>query len=192
MAESTTVVDGIGQKLTLKIDNIRGGGGQRRISVYCPYWILNTTELPLRYKQENSKIFVSGTVHSPDRDGSNPMFSNNISDGKKRVPRNRQSNDRTDELNETRPIFSGTPGALAAQSGVSRLPRDELAELLDAELPLNRMGNLAFMFNFHDVLGMAVSRFCVQLGDGTGTTRYQSDWSKGLALDPVGIPQVAK
>jgi len=30
----TTVVDGVGQRLKLNIENIRGGGGQRRISVF--------------------------------------------------------------------------------------------------------------------------------------------------------------
>ena len=38
VAAETEVVDGIGQRLTLSIENIRGGGGQRRIAVYCPFW----------------------------------------------------------------------------------------------------------------------------------------------------------
>lgn len=33
VAAETEVVDSIGQRLTLSIENIRGGGGQRRIAV---------------------------------------------------------------------------------------------------------------------------------------------------------------
>lgn len=43
VASETCVVDGIGQRLELKIENIRGGGGQRRISLYCPFWIVVST-----------------------------------------------------------------------------------------------------------------------------------------------------
>lgn len=50
IASSTTVVDSIGQKLTLKIDNVQGGGGQRRISIFCPFWIVNNTEHSLVYR----------------------------------------------------------------------------------------------------------------------------------------------
>jgi hypothetical protein len=35
----TVVVDSIGQRLTLHIDNVIGGGGQRFISLFCPYWV---------------------------------------------------------------------------------------------------------------------------------------------------------
>lgn len=33
------VIDSIGQRLTLHIDNVIGGGGQRFISLFCPYWV---------------------------------------------------------------------------------------------------------------------------------------------------------
>lgn len=36
VATETTVVDSIGQRLTLSIENTRGGGGQRRVSLFCP------------------------------------------------------------------------------------------------------------------------------------------------------------
>lgn len=189
VTDVTTVVDSLGQKLTLKIDNVRGGGGQRRISVFCPFWIVNTTELPLRYKQENSKGFVSGTVHSPDRDGSKAISS--VSSNR-RVTSDRCATKGTDEQDGKMSIFSGTPGALAPKFGARRQTKDEMAMLLDANLSLNKLKDLAFMFSFQEGLGMAAQRLCIQLGDGTGTVRYQSDWSKGLALDSVGISQIAK
>ena len=33
------VIDSIGQRLRLHIDNVIGGGGQRFISIFCPYWV---------------------------------------------------------------------------------------------------------------------------------------------------------
>ncbi len=62
VATETTVVDSVGQRLTLRIENIRGGGGQRKITLFCPFWIVNTTEHSLRYSQEKGKSYVSGTV----------------------------------------------------------------------------------------------------------------------------------
>ncbi|GAX12581.1 hypothetical protein FisN_13Lh037 [Fistulifera solaris] len=187
VADGATVVDSLGQKLRLQIENIRGGGGQRRISVYCPFWVVNTTELPLRYKQENSKLFVSGTVHSPNRDGSKLM--SNIGYG--RSGSNTQSAALTDDIKEKRPLFAGTPGALASISGETGLPKNEIAGLLDAELSLTKLWELAFMFNFPEGLGIAAQRLCIQLKDGTGSLSYQSDWSKGLTLESVGITQFA-
>lgn len=190
VTDETTVVDSLGQKLTLNIENIRGGGGQRRISVYCPFWIVNTTSHPLRYKQENSKVFISGTVHSLDCDGSKSMTSFRH-DLKLQTEGNIQSIDSREKY-ENGPLFSGTPGALAPKVGEFSLPADEIARLLDTNLPQDRIEDLAFMFNFHEALGMGSQRLCIQLGDGTGTVQHQSDWSRGLSLDSVGIPQVAK
>lgn len=191
VTDETTVVDSLGQKLTLNIENIRGGGGQRRISVYCPFWIVNTTEHPLRYKQENSKMFISGTVHSPDRDGSKSMVSLRH-DQKEQMGADKQNGVYKNRNGEKKAMFSGTPGALASRAGVCRLPTDDIAQLLDTNLPIDRLGELAFMFNFHDALGMGAQRLCIQLGDGTGTLPHQSDWSRGLSLDSVGISQIAK
>ena len=44
IATETTVVDSVGQRLVLRIDNYLGGGGQRRVTIYCPFWIINSTE----------------------------------------------------------------------------------------------------------------------------------------------------
>ena len=77
VADETIVVDGVGQRLTLNIENIRGGGGQRRVSLFCPFWIVNTTEHSLRYKQDKAKTFVCGTVHGVGKDGSRPVDGSN-------------------------------------------------------------------------------------------------------------------
>jgi len=185
------VVDGLGQRLTLNIENTRAGGGQRRIAVFCRFWVLNTTEHCLRYKQEGSKLFVSGTVLSPLKNGSLPL-----SGGRARAKYKSQE---LPTPSPSRPltestIFSGTPGALASYPGRCELPPDDVASLIDKDIPLDKIAQLAFMFNFHE--GMVVAsgnqKLSVQLGDGTGMTNYESDFSRGFSLDTIGIPQVIR
>jgi hypothetical protein len=186
IVSETSVVDTVGQRLRLNIENIRGGGGQRRISLFCPFWIVNTTEHALRYRQEKSKAFVSGTVLSPTKDGSIPL-SGGRARAKYDIPRHpRRSSVRSHlPLNEET-IFAGTPGALATSPGRSELAPDQMGQLLDRNLPLVKLSKLAFMFNFHEGM-LAVQKICVQLGDGTGGSRYVSDWSRGFNLDSVGF-----
>lgn len=196
VAGETAVVDSIGQRLNLNIENVRGGGGQRRIAVYCPFWIVNTTQHALRYKQENSKSFVSGTVIDAERDGSKPV------DGSTRNYVNRHQLARATRLNPQRclrsrrpinegTIFGGTAGALATSLGRCDLPPAELTELIDKDLSLEKLSNLAFMFNFHDdVLSIGNRRLTVQLSEATEDFQYFSDWSRGFSLDSVGFSQI--
>jgi hypothetical protein len=184
----TSVVDTVGQRLRLQIENTLGGGGQRRISLFCPFWIVNTTEHALRYRQDKSKTFVSGTVLSPTKDGSIPL-SGGRARAKYEIPRNPQSNSVRSHrpLNEET-IFAGTPGALATSPGRCELAPDQIAQLLDRNLPPAQLAKLAFMFNFHEgMLSVGHPKLCVQLGDGTGGSRYVSDWSRGFSLDSVGF-----
>lgn len=196
VAAETEVVDSIGQKLTLSIENVRGGGGQRRIAVYCPFWIVNTTQHSLRYKQEGSKSFVSGTVVDGERDGSKPV------DGSTRNYVNRHQLARETRLSPNkyirshRPmndgtIFAGTVGALATSPGRCDLSPSDLTDLIDKDLSLERLADLAFMFNFHeDVLSIGNRRLSVQLADATEHVQYFSDWSRGFSLDSVGFSQI--
>jgi hypothetical protein len=196
VAAETAVVDSIGQRLILNIENIRGGGGQRRIAVYCPVWIVNTTQHALRYKQENSKSYVCGTVVDAERDGSKPV------DGSTRNYVNRHQLARaaraipSKHLRSHRPmnegtIFGGTVGALATSPGRCDLPPTALADLIDKDLPLEKLANLAFMFNFHeDVLSIGNRRLSVQLSEATEHVQYFSDWSRGFSLDSVGFSQI--
>lgn len=190
VVNETTVVDAIGQRLKLQIENTRGGGGQRRISLFCPFWIVNTTEHALRYRQEKSKTFVSGTVLSPTKDGSIPL-SGGRARAKYEVPRHpRGSSVQSHRPLNEETIFSGTHGALATSPGRSELDPEHLAELLDRNLPLLKLASLAFMFNFHEgMLAIGHQKLSVQLGDGTGGSRYVSDWSRGFTLESVGFSQ---
>ena len=172
VATETTVVDRLGQRLTLCINNILGGGGQRKISVYCPYWILNTTEHSLRYKQEKVISYVSGTVLSKSKDGSRPVDYSN---------RNSVSYD-------VRTIFPGRPGALArSSSGKCDITLEDFMTLMNKDIPLERMASLAFMFNYNDTSPFVGNpKLCLQLAE----SRYISEWSRGFSLDSVGVSQV--
>ena len=184
----TVVVDRIGQKLTLQIENIEGGGGQRRISVSSPFWIVNCTEHSLRYKQENYSGFVCGTVTDRERDGSVPIDSGTAS----WIDATKKTRDPHEPLNRGT-IFSGTPGALATSVGRCFLPPEEVAAVIDKNMPLEKMASLAFMFNFSEgALSMGGQKLCLQLHDGTGQTKYQSEWSRGFSLSSVGFSQVVE
>jgi hypothetical protein len=206
VANETTVVDGVGQRLTLNIENVRGGGGQRRVSLYSPFWLVNTTEHALRYKHDRSKTYVSGTVVGPTKDGSMPVDGSNrnyrarhrmqqstlrmaasqsLLDGSppsiQKTPLNQQT------------IFAGTYGALATSPGKCDLPPQTLSKLIDHEMPVDKLSDLAFMFNFpEEGLGIANQMLSVKLHDGTGHMKYESDWSRGFSLESVGISQVAR
>ena len=190
MAVETTVVDSIGQRLTLNIENLRGGGGQRRVSIFCPFWIVNTTEHALRYKQENSKQFVSGTVFNASKDGSRPLSGGRSLEAYLN-PHNGNEDEGLGSTMNSGTIFSGTYGALATSPGLCELDASELLPLVDKNLPLDTLSEFAFMFNFHEgILSLGNQRLCVQLGDGQGDSMYISDWSRGVSLDSVGFSQV--
>ena len=190
------VVDSVGQRLTLKIENVRGGGGQRRISLFCPLWIVNTTEHALTYKQEKGSSFVSGTVVSPKKDGSKPVDEsdrNYVSDDE--APRGRPVHEIrptiSKEATRRKGIFAGTPGALSTPPGSRPLPPETIISLLDKNLPLEKLSEVAFMFNFQlDML--TIFKLCVQLSDGTGKSQYSSGWSQGFSLDSVGVSQIVR
>ena len=209
IAEETTVVDSVGQRLTLRIENVRGGAGQRRISLYCPFWIVNTTEHALRYKEVKEKRYVCGTVISPEKDGSMPV------DGSDRQYRSRyemQSKRRfvfssprsittnapivDDAPMNSKTIFAGTHGALATSPGKCTLSPENISTLIDQDLPLQKLAEVAFMFNFHED-GVGGDKLMIQLYDGLRSCEnkypdYTSGWSAGFGLETVGFSQVIR
>jgi len=215
IADETTVVDSIGQRLRLRIENIRGGGGQRRISLYCPYWIVNTTEHALRYKEDKEKRYVSGTVLSPEKNASMPVDGSNRHyrsryemQSKRRTVRSSRSQDRNAQLlNNIYPhlmddsvpmnketVFAGTHGALATFPGQCTLSPEDISVLIDEDMPLKELAEIAFMFNFFEE-SLGVDKLIVQLYDGLQSNKsknlgYDSGWSAGFALETVGFSQV--
>lgn len=50
-----TVVDDVGQKLHICVSSRIGGGGQRHVIVYVPFWMINLTQYSIRYAQEGAR-----------------------------------------------------------------------------------------------------------------------------------------
>lgn len=170
-----SIVDHLGQKLNLYIDNKLGGGGQRHITIFCPYWIVNTTEHALRYRQEKTSSFVSGTMINESQDGSRFVDL----EGGRLFDKEYVTNFDT--------IFPGKQGALARPN----LNVNEFASLMEKEMPLDLMASMAFMFNFRDFLSIGgyERKLSIQLADPTGGSKYCSNWSHGVSLESVGVSQ---
>ncbi len=43
------------------MENNEGGGGQKNIVVYCPYWIVNSTQYVYRIREEGEMELPAGT-----------------------------------------------------------------------------------------------------------------------------------
>lgn len=175
IASSMVVVDSIGQSLVLNIDNELGAGGQRHITISCPYWIVNTTEHPLRYKQENSSNLVCGSTPSALRDGSKPV------DSSKR----NSFSDRTFQNT----IFPGKPGALYGAK--NRLNLHDYTELLCSEVSIDKLAKIAFMFNYRESHPFGgFNRLSLQLVDPAWRSYRFSEWSRGFSLESIGVTQI--
>jgi hypothetical protein len=139
VASGITLTDGLGQRVALRIENRRGGGGQRHVTVYCAYWMVNTSHYRMRFRQEGSKALPAGTV-SAAGDGSRsigpledlpPAFASPTADGhggfsRAGAPGSPGSPGGSPGVTRQRPrrIFPGTPGALreaAVAGGVAPL-----------------------------------------------------------------------
>lgn len=60
--DSIVVTDSVGQRLRLQIENKQSGGGNRKIAVYCPYWVVNSSQYSLRLREDGAKYLPAGTV----------------------------------------------------------------------------------------------------------------------------------
>lgn len=194
IATETTVVDSIGQRLTLLIDNVFGNGGQRHITIYSPFWIVNTTEHSLRYKQEKALSYPSGTVWGAEKDGSKPVDGSNRNESDNVVGVSATSRNLSGlNLLKLNTVFPGTHGALKVLEKIdNELSKPAiLAALISEDLPLSTASKLAFMFNFQEGLSLGGStRLCIQLVDTTKSSRYTSAWSSGFGLESVGVTQI--
>jgi hypothetical protein len=70
--DSMFLFDSAGQRLRLNVANTLGRGGQRTIIVYCPYWIVNTTQFKVKIREDGSIVLPAGSVTST-KDGSKPV-----------------------------------------------------------------------------------------------------------------------
>lgn len=164
ISTETTLVDSLGQLLRLGIDNRKGDGGNRTIRIFCPYWIVNTTQHALRYKQEGCSSFIGGTYFSTERDGTKSV------DGS-RSPTS---------IKNCTTVFPGQSGALARAADAI-----ELSNLISPHVSFDSLASLAFMFNFHERVRQKLS---IQVANDD--TYMTSNWSLGFSLESVGVSQV--
>jgi hypothetical protein len=58
---SIILSDSDGLKLRLQVENIKGGGGQRHLVIYCPFWVVNVTQYGIRIREEGGAKLPAGT-----------------------------------------------------------------------------------------------------------------------------------
>ena len=146
------LTDFVGQKLKLQVENIVGGGGQRFVSVYTPYWIVNTSQYVLRYREEMAESLPAGTV-TPNKDGTKAVPGGDDDDF-------RRVQDKT--------VYPGKPGPL---TDVDDVANDDLICNLFGELSSETLSALAYMFNF----SLGHRRMVVQLGNSAWSRPFSLD-----------------
>lgn len=187
------LTDSVGQRLRLHVQNDMGGGGQRNILIYCPYWVINTSQYTLRLKEEGSRYLPAGTVTAQRsylvfyyltliRDGRIPLLSTKYHQS------NTYSLDlathHDDYLQIEEKVFPGSPGPLHS-SKVREIELDSPLQKLLGDLSFDQIRSMSSMFNFLDssdskLLGS--QKVIAQLDD--------SNWSTSFTLESVGVNQV--
>lgn len=59
---TVSCIDTVGQRIRVNVENTLGGGGQRQVAVFCPYWLVNTSQYSLRIMEEGQQVLPAGTV----------------------------------------------------------------------------------------------------------------------------------
>lgn len=208
---SIILTDSVGQRLRLQIQNKMGGGGHRHILVYCPYWVVNTSQYTLRLKEEGSKYLPAGTVTaqrsthlSPhpcphilfSRNGRLPLLSNTsrlnrfqpapFSLGAQSLhnPHHHSLHTQADFLEVEEKVYPGSPGPLHS-SKVREIEIDSPLQNLLSDLSFDQMRSMSSMFNF---LEESDSRL---LGSQKVIAQLDySNWSNSFTLESVGVNQV--
>jgi hypothetical protein len=207
VAKSITLVDFENKKLVLGLNHQVGGAGQRRVTVYCPYWLVNMTNCFLVYRQEGKSSYPAGTilkVNEPpaptrpvvaDRELSTPYDERKAS----RSPPPDREPDRGREDGSFIPMtgpgrsekrhkqFPGPQGLERFHDKVLAGLRTNTASVstrFTDSFDLLELCNASFMFNFGEdtVLVLGHRRLQIRVNE--------SAWSKGFSLDTVGVNQV--
>ncbi len=164
------LADREGQRLRINIDNILGSSGHRHVTIYCPYWIVNTSQYSYRIRQDGHKILTAGST--------TPLLDGAKSDSEEEILKIKN-----------RSIYPGNKGTLHHERtenimGISTDNRYN-CELLSEQLPLDKIIDLAYMFNFEDDINVLGNRrVLLQLDD--------SEWSSPFSIDSVGVKQSIK
>jgi hypothetical protein len=164
------LADREGQRLRINIENILGSSGHRHVTIYCPYWIVNTSQYSFRIRQDGHKILTAGS--------STPLLDGAKSDSEEDILKIKN-----------RSIYPGNKGPLHHEKpenskGFSTINHSN-CELLSEQLALDKIIDLAYMFNFEDDINVLGNRrVLLQLDD--------SEWSSPFSIDSVGVKQSIK
>jgi hypothetical protein len=206
--QSIILTDSVGQRLRLQIENTVGGGGHRKLIVYCPYWIVNTSQYSLRLRNERTDSLPAGT-YNPNRDGmifssssshlphpSSSTFSGSgleLNDLSRKNAQRRSQNfhlipttttGTTATATREEKMFLGRPGPLHLHR-VKEIELDSPLRNLLRDLKFDQILELSSLFNFMEssetnILG--TQKVTAQLEDST--------WSKAFTLESAGVNQV--
>jgi hypothetical protein len=185
---SVLLTDTVGQRIVLNIDNNEGRAGQRHITVYCPYWIINTCQYTLRLREEGKSNLPAGSV-TTQLDGSRPvaMVSNfsirerqRQEEAAKNLSGSSESGNKVKGWNN-QTTYPGTRGVLHSTIAKEFAYDSDLHTML-ANLSFEDIVNYAYMFNFSERSSLIKKRVSVQMDE--------SDWSGPYSLDTVGVNQV--
>jgi len=219
VAKSLSLVDADNKKITLLLHHSVGGAGQRRVTVYCPYWIINHTNCMMVYRQEGKSSYPAGTMYNTDVLGGGGT---NNSDMRQAVTdkedpdshglfRTRHANSKvplpadTATLSTTRVISVFSTTSMNWQEKKHKLFPGEagLQEFhMKTKQRLKSSPTTGLSTRFTDCFDMeelCQASFMFNFGDDSvlsiGQRRLQvkvnnSNWSKGFSLDTVGVNQI--
>jgi hypothetical protein len=180
---SILLTDTVGQRLRLHIQNDMGGGGQRNIVIFCPYWVINTSQYTLRLKEEGTQSLPAGTL-TAQRDGRVPLKGFHQPQQPVTFSLSGSKHHHDDFLEVEEKVYPGSPGPLHS-SKVREIEIDSPLQSLLSDLNFDQIMLMSSMFNFFDGTDSKLigsQKVIAQLDD--------SNWSSSFTLESVGVNQV--
>jgi hypothetical protein len=206
-----TMIDSASQKVRLQLKNTLGDGGQRSLTLYAPYWIVNTSQYTVRIRSEGSDNLPAGTV-TDQVDGSrqiqHELFNTNSkadTDDDVIHEQIMRKNWARDVSNDSLPpisamkrtsstgakensrvedstVYPGNPGPVHRTRPT--LQSDEsLLHYVGKSLPFDDARNLAYIFNHKENYLGSSSRKSIEI------QLENSKWSAPISIDSIAINQ---
>jgi len=198
---SVELTDTVGQRLRLGIENIEGGGGQRHVTVYCPYWIVNLSQYSVRIREEGAPRdqLPAGTV-TPNKDGTASVAygvqdveastlateSESLGSASPGTPVDRpvpRGNGGGTIFPGKTPLFHSSRQAekVGIQGSMGKqISKTSALKSMLYDLHFDEIVDMAYMYNYPDNRITGKRRVLIQMDD--------SDWSEPISLDSVGTP----
>lgn len=172
--QSIFMTDSVGQKIRLMVENKSVGSGQRHITVYAPYWIVNTSHHTLLLREINHHALPAGTI-TPPMNGESGMDGSAVLYDLQNYFR----------LNSDM-VYPGKPGAVQAV-----IDHCGLGENIE-DLPFDTIRRFAYIYSFREESSNIGDKCKVQFklqDGGSGSSRDQTNWSDFYSLNSMGVNQ---